>query len=92
MFIGFIQHSFLAVLSIKYNNNEEIFSYEDLYNNHMDLIEIIDIVSVFTLGITLLIFDIYFLLLILLLSIPFKFYPNKYIWGSIHAFDNSVIF
>lgn len=92
-FIGLIQHSFLGVLSIKYNNNEEKFyTYEELYKNHIDLVEIINILSVFTLGITLLIIDIYFILLILLLSIPFKFYPIRYIWGVIHAFDNEVTF
>ena len=75
------------VKTIGYNGKEDFLRFEDylkgdeLHLNIFILIAGFDIFTVIFLSIPFLFLDIFFTILLILISIPFKFYPLKYLFG-----------
>ena len=69
------------------NGKEHFISFEEYIhgdNGHWDILIIIaglDILTVLILSIPFIFLDIFFTILLILISIPFKFYPLKYLFG-----------
>ena len=83
-----------AILFYRMKYNDENFDYND-YDGHFTSMDknsffirtffIFEVACSILIAITLFVLNIYFTIIIIIISIPFKFYPMKYLFGILHS-------